>query len=219
MPHVLIIEDDPDIATVLRHDLQSAGYRTSHANSVVQGLTYAREHIPDLVLLDLNLPDGNGRDVLIRLKRTTDVRVMVLSAHDSIDEKVELLHLGANDYVVKPYDFEELLARVAVQLRIFPSDVVTVRDLELSPSKRLVTHKGEELHFAPREFDILAFLMTNPGKVHSRASIHDAIWGRETPSCSNLVDVHLANIRSKLRAAGLYGYLRTVRGIGYALAA
>ena len=218
MAHVLIIEDDADIATVLQQDLQSAGYRTSHASTVVQGLTHAREDNPDLILLDLNLPDGNGRDVLIRLKRTVDVRVMVLTAQDSIGEKVELLNMGANDYLVKPYDFEELLARVAVQLRVLPTDVITVGDLELSPSKRLVTYKGSELRFALREFEILAFLMAHPGKVHSRTDIHDAIWGKDTLISSNLVDVHLANIRSKLRDAGVYRLLRTVRGIGYALA-
>ncbi|WP_407543025.1 response regulator transcription factor (plasmid) [Deinococcus radiomollis] len=217
MPYVLIIEDDPDIAAVLQHDLQSVGYRTSHADSVTQGLTCIREHAPDLILLDLNLPDGNGRDILIRLKRTTDIRVMVLTAHDAIHEKVELLNLGANDYVVKPYDFDELLARVAVQLRILPTDAITVRDLELSPSKRLATHKGRELKLAPKEFDILAFLMTNPGKVHSRADIHEAIWGKNTHNSDSFIDVHLANIRGKLRDAGLYGYLRTVRGFGYAL--
>lgn len=219
MPHVLIVEDDPDIARVLQHDLHEAGYQTSHADSVTQGFAHAIEHTPDLVLLDLNLPDGNGRDLLVRLKRTTGVRVMVLTAHDSISEKVELLDLGANDYVVKPYNPGELLARVAVQLRIPSSDVLTVRNLELSPSKRLVTCDGIELKLAPTEFEILAYLMRHPGKVHSRANIHQAVWGKETPYGSNLVDMHLSNIRSKFRDAGIYGLLRTVRGMGYAIKA
>ena len=97
MPHVLIIEDDPDITTILQQDLEDAAYRTTHANSVLQGLTYAIEQAPDLVLLDLTLPDGNGRDVLTRLKCTTGVRVIVLTARDTTQEKVELLDLGASD--------------------------------------------------------------------------------------------------------------------------
>ena len=209
MPNILIVEDDPDIATVLQHDLQTAGHQTSHANSVMQALTFAREQAFDLVLLDLNLPDGNGREVLVRLKRTTGVRVMVLTAHDSIGEKVELLNLGANDYVVKPYSPNELLARVAVQLRIHPSDVLSIGDLELSPSKRLVTLNGIKLNFGPTEFEILALLMRHPGKVYSRANIHEVVWGRETPYSSNVVDVHLANIRRKFRDAGLYRFVLT----------
>ncbi|WP_407543007.1 response regulator transcription factor (plasmid) [Deinococcus radiomollis] len=217
MPHVLIIEDDLDIATVLQHDLQEAGYETAHAGSVMQGLTRAREHDPDLVVLDLNLPDGNGREVLVRLKSTTGVRVMVLTALDSIGEKVELLNLGANDYLVKPYNPDELLARVAVQLRVPVSDVFRIGDLELFPSKQLVTCHGKELRLGPTEFDILALLMKQPGKVYSRAYIHQAVWGKEDLYNSNVVDVHLSTLRNKLRAAGLYGYLRTVRSVGYGM--
>jgi two-component system copper resistance phosphate regulon response regulator CusR len=217
MPSILIIEDDPDLATVLQHDLQDAGHEISHASSVMQGLTHARSHPPDLVILDLNLPDGNGRDVLTRLKSTTGVRVMILTAHDSISKKVELLNLGANDYLVKPYNLDELLARVAVQLRVPASDVLRIGDLELSPSKQRVTCNGAELRFGPTEFEILALLMRYPGKVYSREHILQVVWGAEIAPKSNMVDVHLANIRAKLRDAGLYRYLRTVRGVGYGL--
>lgn len=217
MPSILIVEDDPDIATILQYDLQMAGYQTSHADSVIQGLILARTHPPDLVILDLNLPDGNGREVLARLKSTTGVRVMIFTAHDSIGEKVELLNLGANDYLVKPYNHDELLARVAVQLRVPPVDVLSVGDLKLFPSKRLVTCNGKELRFGHTEFEILALLMQHPGKVYSREHIHEMVWGKDIPHNSNVVDVHLANIRGKLRDAGLYGYLRTVRGVGYGM--
>ncbi|WP_407543006.1 response regulator transcription factor (plasmid) [Deinococcus radiomollis] len=216
-PLVLIVDGDVDTATVLRRDLQAAGYETAHAGSVMQGLTLAREHDPDLVLLELNLPDGNGREVLARLKRTIGLRVIVLTANDSIGEKVELLDLGANDYVVKPYNPGELLARVAVQLRTPPSDTLCFREVELSLLKRLVTWKGIHVDCGPTELRILALLMANPGKVYSRADIHEVVWGKESPYNSNLVDVHIANIRSKLRDVGLYRFVRTVRGIGYAL--
>ena len=216
-PLVLIVEGDLDIATVLQDDLQAAGYQTAHASSVMEGLMQAREHNPDLVLLELDLPDGSGREVLARLKRTTRVRVIVLTNHDSIGEKVELLDLGANDYVLKPYNQDELLARVAVQLRVPLSDALSFGDLELSPSKRLVTWKGIHVDCGPTELKILALLMTNPGTVYSRAIIHEVVWGKESPYSSNLVDVHIANIRSKLRDVGLYRFVRTVRGIGYGL--
>ncbi|WP_407543026.1 response regulator transcription factor (plasmid) [Deinococcus radiomollis] len=216
-PLVLIVEGDSDIATVLQHDLQAAGYQTAHASSVMQGLTQAREHNPDLVLLELNLPDGNGREILARLKSTTAVRVIVLTANDSIGEKVELLDLGADDYIVKPYSVGELLARVAVQLRAPPSGVLSFRDLELSHSERLVTWNHMKLDFGPTEFKILALLMTNPGKIYSRANIHEAVWGKDRPYNSNVIDVHLGKIRGKFRDVGLYRFVRTVRGLGYAL--
>ena len=153
MPHVLIVEDDHDIATVLQHDLQHAGYHTTHADSVMQGLTLAREHNPGLVLL--TVPDGTGRDVLLHLKSTTGERTIVLTARDAIDEKVELLNLGASDYIVKPYNLGELLTRVAVQLRVPVSDLLIIGDLFLSPSEQLVRYQGKELRFTPTEFDIL----------------------------------------------------------------
>ena len=216
-PLVLIVEGDADIASDLQHDLQEAGYQTSHANSVMQGLTRAREHNPDLVLLELNLPDGNGREVLVRLQRTIRVRVIVLTANNSISEKVELLDLGANDYVVKPYNPDELIARVAVQLRVPFSDVLSFRDLDLSLSERLVTWNGMKLDFGPTEYAILALLMTNPGKIYSRVNIHEVVWKKDSLYNSNVIDVHLARIRSKLRDVGLYRFVRTVRGVGYAL--
>ena len=217
MAHVLIVEDDPDIAAVLQHDLQDAGYQTSHADSVLQSLTHASTHPLDLVILDLNLPDGNGREVLTRLKSTTGVRVMVLTAHDSVGEKVELLNLGANDYLIKPYNLDELLARVSVQLRPPVSDVVKIGDFEFSSSKRLVTCKGRKLMLGHTEFEILVVLMQQPGKVYSRAHIHQAVWGEKIPYNSNVVDVHLGNMRRKFRAVEMYGFLRTVRGVGYGL--
>jgi two-component system copper resistance phosphate regulon response regulator CusR len=219
MPHVLIIEDDPDIAHLLQLDLLDAGYHTTTATSVLQGLTTAREHTPDLILLDLGLPDGDGRNVLTRLRINTTTPVIILTARDTTEEKVELLNLGANDYLPKPFDSRELLARIAVQLRVPTYDVLTLGTLELYPAKKLVTHDGLELRFSPKEFEILEFLMRHPGRVFSRPDLFNAIWKTKVDTSSNLVDVHLANIRTKLRDAGLYGLLRTVRGVGYALKA
>ena len=217
MPHILIIEDDPDIAYILQHDLQDAQYTTTHANSVMQGLTQARERMPDLVLLDLGLPDGDGRNVLTRLRFGSNVPIIVLSARDATEEKVELLELGANDYLVKPFSLEELLARIAVQLRAEFTEVLAVGDVELYPGKKLLTYKGEEVRLSLREFDILEFLMRHPGRVCSRSDIIHAVWKEGSKVNSSLIDVHLSHLRGKLHDAGIYGFLRSVRGFGYAV--
>ena len=215
--HLLIIEDDPDIAELLKHDLVDAGYRVSVAGSVMQGLTQVRELKPDLILLDLGLPDGDGRQVLKRVRLGNSVPIIVLTARDQVGEKVELLELGADDYLVKPFVLAELLARLAVQFRKDFSEVLTLGELELYPEKRRVTFRGQELALSPTEFELLALLMRQPGRVYSRADLNKEIWnGKLTPS-TNVVDVHFANIRSKFREVELYGLLRTVRGYGYAL--
>ena len=216
-PHLLIIEDDPDIAKLLKHDLDDAGYRVSVASSVRQGLTLTRELSPDLILLDLGLPDGDGRQVLERIRLGNFVPIIVLTARDHVNEKVELLELGADDYLVKPFVLAELLARIAVQFRKEFSEVLSVRELELHPEKRRATFRGQELTLSPKEFELLALLMRQPGRVYTRAELNKEIWeGKLTPG-TNVVDVHFAHMRSKFRKVELFGLLRTVRGYGYAL--
>lgn len=122
MPSILIVDNDYGTANVLQHELQAAGYRTTYANSVKQGFDQIKQNAPDLVLLDLNFADGEGRDFLVRLKDTA-VRVVIIFACDDVDMKVELLNFGANDYITKPYSLADLLARIAVQLRGLKSDV------------------------------------------------------------------------------------------------
>lgn len=214
---ILVIEDDADIAALLREDLQDAGYVAEVAPSVMGGLVQAREWAPDLVLLDLGLPDGDGREVLLRLRKNSEVAVIVLTARDAVDEKVELLALGADDYVVKPFHLGELLARVAVQLRQHTAQSLSLGDLEVFPDRRLVLYKGQELRLSPKEFELLALLISQPGRVFSRQELVTAIWNGHLAETSNVVDVHLANLRAKLRDLELYGLLRTVRGVGYAL--
>jgi two-component system copper resistance phosphate regulon response regulator CusR len=216
-PHLLIIEDDPDIARLLKHDLDDAGYEVSVASSVMQGLTLTRELSPDLILLDLGLPDGDGRQVLKRIRLGNSVPIIVLTARDQVGEKVELLELGADDYLVKPFVLAELLARIAVQFRKDLGEVLSVGELELHPEKRRATFKGQELTLSPKEFELLALLMRQPGRVYTRAELNKEIWnGKLTPN-TNVVDVHFANMRSKFRKVELFGLLRTVRGYGYAL--
>jgi two-component system copper resistance phosphate regulon response regulator CusR len=214
---ILLIEDDTDIATILQQDLQDAGYQVQRAGNVMHGLMMAREVRPNLVLLDLGLPDGDGRDVLTRLRRDSDLPVIVLTARDLVGEKVELLSLGADDYIVKPFDVAELLARIAVQFRPEDRGTMMVGELEINSAKRLVLYRNQELHFSAKEFALLNLLMQHPGRVYSREDIIREIWDGELDARSNVLDVHFANIRGKFREVELYGLLRTVRGIGYAL--
>ncbi len=214
---ILVVEDDLDIANVLRMDLEDAGFEVHHADAAMTGLIKAREQNPDLILLDLGLPDFDGGDVVQRLRKNSSVPIVVLTARDTVDEKVRLLGLGADDYIIKPFHPEELLARVKVQLRQRGSEALTLGELELDPQKRLARYKEDELRLSPKEFEILALLIRQPGRVYSRQEIGQEIWQGRLPEGSNVVDVHMANLRAKLRDMEGYGLLRTVRGVGYAL--
>ena len=146
---ILVVEDDLDIANVLRMDLEDAGFEVHHADAAMTGLIKAREQNPDLILLDLGLPDFDGGDVVQRLRKNSSVPIVVLTARDTVDEKVRLLGLGADDYIIKPFHPEELLARVKVQLRQRGSEALTLGDLELDPQKRLARYKEDELRLSP----------------------------------------------------------------------
>jgi DNA-binding response OmpR family regulator len=212
LPSIFIIEHDPDLAQDLQHDLTHAGYHTIQANSLRQALTRARQYFPDLVLLDMPLPDGTTRDVILRLKRVTDARILVLTANDTTSEHATLLKLGANDTLLKPYHLAELLEFIAAHVRVLPS---VVRDFHLFPATKQATCRGTDLHLSPLEFDILELLKHHPGKAYTRTMIFDAVWNAEFPRTSNIVDAHFSRLRRKLEAAGVY-VLHTVWGVGYA---
>lgn len=215
---ILVIEDNPDISRVVQYELEQAGFEVLAASDGISGLSQAREEHPDLVVLDLGLPDLDGAEVARHLRKSSSIPIIILTAMDALDRKLALLEAGANDYMTKPFYPEELVARVRVQLRHQQQgDVIRVGNLEIQPQKRLCAYKGNEVRLSPREFDLLTFLARQPGRVYSRAEIEREVWQGELPSNSNVVDVHMANMRSKLREAGGFGLIRTVRGIGYAL--
>ncbi|MGQ9511356.1 MAG: response regulator transcription factor [Thermaceae bacterium] len=218
MKRILLIEDDPGIAELLRLELGEAGFSVEWAENGMRGLIQLREKKPDLIILDLGLPDLDGAEVARRIRATSDIPILVLTAQDAVDRKVSLLLEGADDYIVKPFHPKELLARIQVQLRNKEgSEVLSVGGLELYPKKRLVQFEGRTIRLSPKEFDLLHLLLSRPGRVFSRQEIEERLWGRPLEKDSNLVDVHVANLRTKLREAGAYGYLRTVRGVGYAI--
>ncbi len=217
---ILIIEDDQDIQRIVRLELEDAGFKVLVASDGVSGLTLARESNPDLVILDLGLPDLDGAEIARRLRKTSDTPIIVLTAMDAVATKVNLLESGADDYLTKPFHPEELVARVKVQLRKSRGgEAVVLGQLEITPDKRLVRYAEREVRLSPREFDLLSFLARQPGRVYSREEIERGVWGEDLPANSNVVDVHMANIRAKLRDVDGYGVIRTVRGIGYALKA
>ncbi|GGR18097.1 response regulator transcription factor [Deinococcus ruber] len=216
--HLLLIEDDDDIARLLHFDLTDAGYVVTRAGSIITGLTQAREQTPDLVLLDLGLPDGDGRDILRRLRKNSEVPIIVLTARDAVDEKVELLTLGANDYVVKPFALPELLARIGVQLRDGGGAILELRELTVHVEQHLVLYRGQEVGLSPTEFELLTLLMQEPGRVFSRQELLQKTKTKGALGAdSNVITVHMANLRSKLHDIGAHTYLRTVQRYGYAL--
>ena len=216
--HVLIVEDDVDISRLLRLELEDAGYRVSCFDTGMRGLAAIREEHPDLVILDLGLPDLSGAEIARRVRRTDPTPIIILTAADEVATKVTLLNAGADDYLAKPFHVEELLARVGVQLRKHGGGAATkIGDLLIDAVRRQVFWLEDEVRLSPREFELLQYLASQPGRVYSRREIEQSVWGGDLPPTSNVVDVHVANIRGKLREAGGYGVIRTVRGVGYAI--
>jgi len=216
--NILLIEDDPEIASLLKTELGEAGYRVDWASSGMEGLVKLREEPPHLIILDLGLPDIDGAEIARRVKQHGDLPIIVLTATDAVERKVQLLLGGADDYLTKPFHPEELLARIQVQLRKGEGmEVRRIGNLEIDLESRRVRHNGIEVSLSPKEFSIIELLSSRPGRVFSRDEIEKHVWGHPLETGSNVVDVHIANLRSKLREVGAYGYLRTVRGVGYAL--
>jgi DNA-binding response OmpR family regulator len=216
--HIIIVEDDQDIGRLLTLELAEAGFIAHCYTSGITGLSAIREQNPDLVVLDLGLPDLSGAEIARRLRKTSTIPIIILTAADDVDTKVEMLNAGADDYLAKPFHVAELIARINVQLRHQNSHAAQqIGDLMIDPLRRQVFWQGQEVRLSPREFDLLSYLCRQPGRVYSRQEIESKVWGSDLPPSSNVVDVHIANIRSKLREVGGFGVIRTVRGIGYAV--
>jgi DNA-binding response OmpR family regulator len=215
---ILIVEDDLDILRLLKRELEEAGFEVLAFDSGMRGLTAVREEEPDLVILDLGLPDISGQEIARRVRRTGDTPILILTAADEVGTKVEMLNAGADDYLAKPFHVQELLARINVQLRKRTLGAAQkIGDMTIDPVRRQVLWGEEEVKLSPREYELLAYLAGQPGRVYSRKEIETNVWGEDLPPSSNVVDVHIANIRGKLREVGGYGVIRTVRGVGYAL--
>jgi two-component system, OmpR family, response regulator MprA len=219
-PRVLVVEDDADISGVLRRSLDKEGYEVRVADDGEQALAEAGVFEPDAVVLDLGLPRLDGVEVCRRLRDDGDVPILILTARDAVDSRVEGLDSGADDYLVKPFEREELLARLRALLRRRPprgSAFLVVGDLRLNPDTHQVTRGDRELDLTAREFELLEHLMRNERIVVSRQALLDEVWGYHPFAETNTVDVFISNLRRKLEAGGEDRLLHTVRGAGYVL--
>lgn len=227
MPRILIVEDEQQIARVLQLELGFEGYETVVSHTGTDGLLQFHDGHFDLVLLDVMLPEMNGLDVLKRIrKRNETVPVILLTAKGEIQDKVTGLDYGANDYMTKPFEFDELLARIRVALRFsqptasqpVPSNTYQFADLTLNEDTREVMRQLHQIELTPREFELLLHFMKHPKLVQSRDQLLNAVWGYDYYGDTNVVDVYVRYLRKKLdNGQKLAPLLHTVRGVGYVL--
>lgn len=222
---ILIIEDEEKIARVLQLELEFEGYETGTAHTGPDGLIKYREQAWDLILLDLMLPGLNGLDVLRRIRATeTHTPVILLTAKNDVEDKVAGLDLGANDYVTKPFEIDELLARIRAALRFSTVEepkkdefLHEFADLSIHEQTREVTRNERQVELTPREYDLLLHLLRHPNQVLSREQLLDAVWGYDYYGDTNVVDVYIRYVRKKIEQEGEGTLIQTVRGVGYVL--
>jgi DNA-binding response OmpR family regulator len=219
---VLIVEDDDDIAQVLQRSLRLEGYETRIAGDGEAALGAANDFVPDLVVLDLGLPKIDGMDVARRLRAADDVPILMLTARDALEARVEGLDAGADDYLVKPFERQELLARLRALLRRRPprgSASLVVADLSLNPDTHEVRRGERTVELTQREFELLEYLMRNERIVVPRQRLLEDVWGYDPFATTNTIEVFVSNLRRKLEGGGEARLLHTIRGAGYVLRA
>jgi len=216
---VLLVEDDRLIAGFVEPELERLGFRVRCTYDGPSGLKEAARFEPEIVLLDIMLPGLDGVGVLKGLRRrSVRVPVIMLTARDTTLDKVHSLNLGADDYVTKPFEMDELLARMRALLRRVEGDeVLGVADLEVNTATREVRRGGREIELTAREYDLLEFMVRNPRRVLSRDLLLSRVWGQEGGITTNVVEVYVAYLRKKVDAPGERPLIHTVRGAGYAL--
>lgn len=219
---ILIVEDEPEIRRFVRLTLESEGHEVHEAEGVKRGLIDAATRRPDLLVVDLGLPDGDGVDLIRELRGWSAAPVIVLSARDAEADKIAALDAGADDYLVKPFGAGELLARVRAQLRRHqqqtPSGDAVVRfgDVAVDLARRVVERAGEVLHLTPIEYRLLTHLVAQPDRVVTHQQLLKAVWGPGHVQDTHYVRVHMANLRKKIeRDASMPAHLLTEAGIGY----
>jgi two-component system, OmpR family, response regulator MprA len=219
---VLVVEDDTDIADVLRRTLRQEGHEVRSAGDGVEALTVAEEFMPDLVILDLGLPNLDGVEVCRRLRADSDVPILILTARADTGDRVEGLDSGADDNLVKPFERQALLGRVrALMLRRPPrgSASLAVGDLRLNPDTHEVYRGDRRIDLTNREFELLEHLMRNERLVVSRERLLEEVWGYDPTAMTNTIDVFISNLRRKLEAGDEPRVLHTKRGAGYVVRA
>jgi two-component system, OmpR family, response regulator MprA len=219
---VLVVEDDAEIADVLRRTLRQEGHEVRSAADGVAALELAEDFVPDLVILDLGLPKLDGVEVCRRLRAESDASILILTARTQTDDRVEGLDSGADDYLVKPFERKELLARMRALMRRRPprgTASLAVGDLRLNPDTRDVHRRERQIELTNREFELLEYLMRNERLVISRERLLEEVWGYDPMALTNTIDVFISNLRRKLEADGEPRILHTKRGAGYVIRA
>jgi two-component system KDP operon response regulator KdpE len=218
---ILIVEDEADIRRFVRMALESEGQEVFEADSVKRGLIEAGTRRPELVILDLGLPDGDGVDFIRDLRAWSAIPVIVLSARSGENDKIAALDAGADDYLVKPFGAGELLARVRAQSRRHAGTkagepTISFGDINIDLTRRVVERKGEQLHLTPIEYRLLTYLTSQPNRVITHRQLLQAVWGPGHAEDTHYVRVHMANLRKKVEQdASMPRYIITESGIGY----
>ncbi len=219
--HILLVEDEVKLARFVELELSSEGYTISVANDGIAGLTLARESSPELVILDWMLPGLSGLEICRRLRATGNkVPVILLTARDEVSDRVAGLDAGADDYVVKPFSIEELLARIRAHLRRtqeIDADILQFEDLSLNRRTREVFRNKRAIELTAKEFDLLEYLLSHPRQVLTRDQILEKVWGYDFMGDSNIIEVYIRYLRLKLEENNEKRLVQTVRGVGYAL--
>ncbi len=221
--HILIVDDDSRVTSALRRTLAYEGYQVSTAAGGEEALAFARTKTPDVVILDLMLPGMDGLEVCRRLRAAGDsVGILMLTARDAIADRVTGLETGADDYLVKPFASEELLARVKAVLRRrnppdVPREILRFADLELDTATRQARRGNRLIDLSTTEYELLALFLRNPRVVLTRSLLLDRIWGSDFEGSPNVLEVYIGHLRAKLEQGGEPRLIQTIRGAGYVL--
>jgi DNA-binding response OmpR family regulator len=216
---ILLVEDEENIALFVKMELEYEGYKVEVCDDGIKGLEFSIENEYDLILLDLMLPKLNGLELCRRLRKVKNTPIIMLTARDDVMDKVTGFQTGADDYVSKPFAIEELLARIEALLRRVNANKpiankLEFNDISIDMDARIVMQDGEEINLTTKEYELLVELMKNKNKVLSRESLLENIWGYDYEAETNVIDVYIRHLRSKLKNDG---YIQTVRGIGYVI--
>lgn len=218
---ILVVEDETEIATYLKRALAYEGYSVESVATGTAALAAARERSPDLIILDLGLPDMDGLDVARRLRAGSQVAILMLTARDTVGDRVAGLEGGADDYLTKPFAFEELLARVHVQLRrqhaLAQHEILYFGPVQVDVAAHEVLVCNQRVELTAKEFEVLELFLRHPRQVLTREQVYQRVWGYDFGNDSNVLEVYVRALRQKLEAVGASRLLQTVRGVGYVL--
>ncbi|MDB8805293.1 MULTISPECIES: response regulator transcription factor [unclassified Romboutsia] len=224
--NILVVEDDVDINNLITKTLEKQNYKVTQAFSGSEALLQLSISEFKLMLLDLMLPGMSGEEIISKIRDEKEIPIIVISAKTSLKDKVNVLNIGADDYITKPFESEEIIARINSQLRRYrkyeistqSNEIYKFKNLILEEETRKVKVKGEEIHLTGHEFDILSILIKNPDKVYSRESLYEQVWKNGYYGEDNSVNVHISNIRKKIKSVSQdEDYIKTVWGIGFKL--